>query len=312
MRPFSDAFLDRYLAAEGDGAARRASAPTGSRTAARSSSPASTGDLFTIMGLPLLELLGFLRTRGIVPRMTAAAAARRRDRLADRRIRARRGCTGTGWRATGSPATTCRSRLPPEDFAAGLRVAAAARLPRRQRDHPAQGGGAGAGDARRASAPRAIGAANTLTFGAGRRDPRRQHRRLRLHRQPAPGGARLGARRPGRRWCSAPAARRGRSSRRCSPRARPRSASPTARRDRAEALRGALRPADRRSSTGRRPSAARGDAATIVNTTLARHGRRRRRCRSTSTARPAARWSPTSSTAPQPTPFVAAAARAAA
>ena len=33
------------------------------------------GDLFTILGLPLLELLGFLRTRGVVPRMTARAAA---------------------------------------------------------------------------------------------------------------------------------------------------------------------------------------------------------------------------------------------
>ena len=54
----------------------------------------------------------------------------------------------------------------------------------------------------------AIGAANTLTFGAGRRDPRRQHRRLRLHRQPAPGARPAGIRPPARRWCSAPAARR--------------------------------------------------------------------------------------------------------
>ena len=52
-------------------------------------------------------------------------------------------------------------------------------LPRRQRHDPAQGGGARArrrGDATRA---RAIGAANTLTFDARRRDPRRQHRRAR-------------------------------------------------------------------------------------------------------------------------------------
>ena len=44
MRPFSDAFLDAYLAEQGDDAARPPSAPTGSRTAARSCSAGSQGD----------------------------------------------------------------------------------------------------------------------------------------------------------------------------------------------------------------------------------------------------------------------------
>ena len=64
MRPFSDAFLDGYIAEHGAellstvGAYRLedGGAPLFSRV---------DGDLFTIMGLPLLELLAFLRTRGI-------------------------------------------------------------------------------------------------------------------------------------------------------------------------------------------------------------------------------------------------------
>jgi septum formation protein len=64
MRPFSDAFLDAYLAEHGAallstvGAYRLedGGAPLFSRV---------DGDLFTIMGLPLLELLAFLRTREI-------------------------------------------------------------------------------------------------------------------------------------------------------------------------------------------------------------------------------------------------------
>lgn len=64
MRPFSDAFLDDYLDAEGALALASVGAyrieGRGAQLFAR-----VEGDLFTIMGLPLLEVLGFLRTRGI-------------------------------------------------------------------------------------------------------------------------------------------------------------------------------------------------------------------------------------------------------
>lgn len=64
MRPFSDAFLDDYLDAEGALAFSSVGAyrieGRGAQLFAR-----VEGDLFTIMGLPLLEVLGFLRTRGI-------------------------------------------------------------------------------------------------------------------------------------------------------------------------------------------------------------------------------------------------------
>jgi septum formation protein len=64
MRGFSDAFLDGYVAAEGErlletiGGYRLEDG--GAQLFAR-----IEGDLFTVMGLPLLELLAFLRTRGI-------------------------------------------------------------------------------------------------------------------------------------------------------------------------------------------------------------------------------------------------------
>jgi septum formation protein len=64
MRAFSEAFLDRYLAEEGDAVLESVGAY---RLEARGAQLFTRveGDLFTIMGLPLLELLAFLRSRGI-------------------------------------------------------------------------------------------------------------------------------------------------------------------------------------------------------------------------------------------------------
>jgi septum formation protein len=63
MRYFSDAFLDTYLGAEQPAALGSVG---GYRFEERGIQLFSDiqGDYFTILGLPLLELLGFLRTCG--------------------------------------------------------------------------------------------------------------------------------------------------------------------------------------------------------------------------------------------------------
>ena len=67
MRPFSDSFLDDYIAAEGESLLGSVGAY---RLEGRGVQLFSriNGDHFTILGLPLIELLEFLRQRGALPR----------------------------------------------------------------------------------------------------------------------------------------------------------------------------------------------------------------------------------------------------
>jgi len=63
MRPFSDAFLDGYINAEGDAVLGSVG---GYRLEGRGAQlfKRMTGDHFAVLGLPLFELLDFLRSRG--------------------------------------------------------------------------------------------------------------------------------------------------------------------------------------------------------------------------------------------------------
>lgn len=63
MRPFSDAFLDDYLDRIGDDALRTPGAYMLEGIGAQLFSRID-GDYFTVLGLPLIETLGFLRVRG--------------------------------------------------------------------------------------------------------------------------------------------------------------------------------------------------------------------------------------------------------
>jgi nucleoside triphosphate pyrophosphatase len=67
MRPFSDAFLDVYVAAEDEALLGSVGAYRLERRGIQLFSGIA-GDYFAVLGLPLLELLEFLRTRGVAPR----------------------------------------------------------------------------------------------------------------------------------------------------------------------------------------------------------------------------------------------------
>jgi septum formation protein len=66
MRHFSDAFLDRYLAAAGPDVTRSVGAYRLEELGAQLFERIE-GDYFTILGLPLLPLLSFLRGEGLIP-----------------------------------------------------------------------------------------------------------------------------------------------------------------------------------------------------------------------------------------------------
>ena len=65
MRPFTDQFLDEYLDAIGDLALTSVGCYHLEGRGAQLFSRVD-GDYFTILGLPLLEVLGFLRARGVL------------------------------------------------------------------------------------------------------------------------------------------------------------------------------------------------------------------------------------------------------
>ena len=65
MRPFSDAFLDEYLAAAGKSVCASVGAYRLENRGAQLFSRIE-GDYFTILGLPLLPLLGFLVNHGVI------------------------------------------------------------------------------------------------------------------------------------------------------------------------------------------------------------------------------------------------------
>jgi septum formation protein len=67
MRHFSDAFLEEYIAADGEALLGSVGAYRLEGRGVQLFSGVS-GDYFAVIGLPLVELLGYLRERGVVPK----------------------------------------------------------------------------------------------------------------------------------------------------------------------------------------------------------------------------------------------------
>jgi septum formation protein len=66
MRPFTDAFLEQYLDRLGELATASVGCYQLEGLGAQLFSRVD-GDFFTVLGLPLLELLGYLRAREVLP-----------------------------------------------------------------------------------------------------------------------------------------------------------------------------------------------------------------------------------------------------
>ena len=200
MRDYSDRFIDWYLdvAADADlqvvGACRLEG--LGAQAFAR-----IDGDYFTILGLPLLPLLGCpARGRRAADWLSESSVA---DGLTAMRRRSEPHCAVAGAALAGvigwpvAPlAVAAAARLLAAALRHRRRLRAAggapgaisptrwrrcrARLPRRQRDRAAQGGGARRWSHEATPAARRIGAVNTIVVGADGRLIGQQHRRLRL------------------------------------------------------------------------------------------------------------------------------------
>ena len=84
MRPLSDDFIDDYLAANGPASPVRRRVPH--RGAGVQLFERIEGDHFTVLGMPLLPVLGVLRERGLAEHAMSETALRRGDRRSDRAV----------------------------------------------------------------------------------------------------------------------------------------------------------------------------------------------------------------------------------
>ena len=195
MRPLSPGYIDGYVDAELGGDPPLGRRPTRSKPRGSGLFSAIGSDYHAILGLPLLPLLDWLHLRGTSAGMSIPLAGVIGAPIAHSRSPALHGY----WlRSLGIPRLLHPDGGRPGRSRAGAPRDAQDGLRRPQRHHPAQGKGARhrrCGDRPRGADRRREHA----DLPQGRQDPRRQHRRLRLHREPAPQRAGLAsAGRPGR------------------------------------------------------------------------------------------------------------------